>query len=139
MGLIYVVDTNVVSEIMRVRPNKNVQQKWQAHVADIAITATTWHELYVGVERMPASLRRDALAKFLLSEIQPVVPILPYDQQAAEWHAIERARLMRIGKTPPYVDGQIAAITAVNHLILVTRNTPDFAYFQSLPVENWFT
>jgi tRNA(fMet)-specific endonuclease VapC len=37
--------------------------------------------------------------------VAPTMPILPYDEQAAEWHAAERARLAGIGKTPPFADG----------------------------------
>jgi tRNA(fMet)-specific endonuclease VapC len=37
------------------------------------------------------------------------------------------------------VDGQIAAIARVNHLILVTRNIIDFQNFSGIEVENWFT
>ena len=43
------------------------------------------------------------------------------------------------GRTPPYVDGQIAAIAKVNELILVTRNTGDFVEFVDLKVQNWFS
>jgi len=43
-----------------------------------------------------------------------------------------------VGQTPPYVDGQIAAIAAVNQLVLVTRNITDFENFQDLQLENWF-
>lgn len=46
-------------------------------------------------------------------------------------------RLEAIGRTPPFVDDQIAAITATNGLILVTSNTADFAPFDGLQVEDW--
>ena len=65
------------------------------------------------------------------------MPILPYDSVCAVWHAAERERLERIGLTPPFSDGQIAAIAAVNHLILVTFNTEDFANFAGLRIEAW--
>jgi tRNA(fMet)-specific endonuclease VapC len=42
------------------------------------------------------------------------------------------------GRTPSYVDGQIAAIAKTNDLTLVTRNTSDFVHFADLRVENWF-
>lgn len=64
--------------------------------------------------------------------------ILPYDRDVALWHAEERARLTLQGRTPPFVDGQIAAIAIVNNLTLVTRNTGDFADFAERTVENWF-
>jgi tRNA(fMet)-specific endonuclease VapC len=50
----------------------------------------------------------------------------------------ERARLVRLGLPPPIADGQIAAVAAVNSLILVTRNVADFANFRNLDIENWF-
>jgi tRNA(fMet)-specific endonuclease VapC len=64
--------------------------------------------------------------------------ILPYDREAALWHAEETARLAAQGRMPPFIDGQIAAIAIVNRLTLVTRNTDDFADFAGLNVENWF-
>ncbi len=63
--------------------------------------------------------------------------VLPYDQMAAEWHAAERARLGAVGLTPPFVDGQIAAVAHVNDLTLVTANTRDFAHFEGLRIEDW--
>lgn len=63
--------------------------------------------------------------------------ILPYDERAAEWHASERARLIALGRTPSFVDGQIAAIAKVNSLILVTRNMSDFKEFSGLKLKNW--
>ena len=52
------------------------------------------------------------------------------DGEAALWHAEERARLTAQGRTPSYVDGQIAAIAKTNDLTLVTRNTSDFVRFR---------
>lgn len=66
-------------------------------------------------------------------------PIVGYDRAAAEWHARERARLVRKGKTPSFVDGQIAAIANVNDLVLVTLNRRDFKMFDGLKVEDWST
>ena len=64
-------------------------------------------------------------------------PVLDYDREAADWHALERARLSAAGKTPPFVDGQIAAIAYVNQLVLITSNTADFKDFQGLQVRSW--
>ena len=63
--------------------------------------------------------------------------MLDYDREAADWHARERARLSAAGRTPPFVDGQIAAIAYVNDLILVTANVSDFENFRGLRVQNW--
>jgi tRNA(fMet)-specific endonuclease VapC len=49
----------------------------------------------------------------------------------------ERARLTQSGRTPSYVDGEIASIAAVNGLVLVTKNVRDFRHFQNLAIEDW--
>jgi len=64
--------------------------------------------------------------------------MLDYDRAAAEWHAFERARLAANGLTPPFSDGQIAAVAAVNNLTLVTFNTVHFNRFEGLRVESWW-
>lgn len=138
MGLTYLVDTNIVSEMMRPHPDPAVQAKWQQHYAEIGITAVTWHELLTGVQQLPKSKRRSAFEAFLHHSVQRALPILPYDYDAAQWHAQERARLTQLGTTPSFPDGQIAAITAINNLTLITRNVPDFSNFNGLQLENWF-
>jgi tRNA(fMet)-specific endonuclease VapC len=133
----YLLDTNIVSEPYRPRPNAEVLRKLQVHQVNLAVAAPTWHELLYGCYRLPPSWKRAAVENYLWSRIHPLFPILPYDSVAAEWHAKERARLTFIGKTPPELDGQIAAIAAVNSLVLVTANVADFRHFQGLTVENW--
>ena len=66
-------------------------------------------------------------------------PVLPYDRDAALWHGAQRAHLEARGQRPPLADGQIAAIAATQKLVLVTRNTADFATFEGLEVRNWFS
>ena len=61
------------------------------------------------------------------------------DVAAATWFSQERARLSKQGLMPSYPDGQIAAVAAVNDLILITRNVDDFVEFSGLQISNWFT
>ena len=91
-----------------------------------------------GLARMPDGARKRRLLRYMDQVLRRLPMILPYDRDAALWHAGERARLESLGRTPPYVDGQIAAIAKVNDMVLVTRNTGDFAHFAGLEVENWF-
>lgn len=63
--------------------------------------------------------------------------MLDYDREAADWHAKERARLSANGRTPPFVDSQIAAIARVNDLTLVTSNMDHFREFRGLKVQSW--
>jgi tRNA(fMet)-specific endonuclease VapC len=101
------------------------------------IPAPVWHELTYGCRRLPRGKRRAALETYLHEVVERTFDILPYDQAAARWHGIERARLASLGRTAPFVDGQIAAIARINDLVLVTINTRDFRYFEELQVEDW--
>jgi tRNA(fMet)-specific endonuclease VapC len=133
----YLLDTNVLSEPMRPAPDAEVMKRIAAADDAIATASPVWHEIEFGRLRLPASKRRRAI-EALIDAMAAALVILPYDTPAAAWHARERARLARLGKLPPFVDGQIAAIAAVNDLILVTRNVRDFSGFSSLEVESWF-
>lgn len=96
-----------------------------------------WHELLFGCRRLPSGRKRDEIELYLQSVIRGHLPILPYDEAAASWHAEERARLVKLGKTPSYIDGQIAAIAASQNLTLVTANTRHFEVFEGLAVVDW--
>lgn len=138
MAVNYLADTNIISEIMRPRPNAAAYSAWKKHHYETAISSVTWHELLAGVYRLPNSKRRIAFEKFLHEYLENLIIILPYHQAAAEWHASERTRLQQLGKTPAFADGQIAAVAATNDLILVTRNVDDYSNFDRLKIENWF-
>jgi tRNA(fMet)-specific endonuclease VapC len=133
----YLLDTNVLSEPARPRPEPSVMQRLLAHKDDVATTAPAWQELLYGYHRAPDSRRREFLGRYLNDIVRTEIPILPYDAAAAEWHAAERARLVTVGRTPQFADGQIAAIAATNDLTLVTANWADFRHFDGLQVEDW--
>jgi tRNA(fMet)-specific endonuclease VapC len=134
----FLLDTNVLSEPVRGRPDAAILDRLETYAGQIATAAPVWHELWFGCLRLPDSRRRDFLTDYL-RVIYVELPILAYDARAAEWHARERARLSALGNTPPFVDGQIAAIAAVNQLTLVSRNVRDFTIFNELRVEDWRT
>lgn len=87
--------------------------------------------------RLSASKKRRAIEAYLEEAVRSALPILPYEEDAATWHATERARLGRRGRPPAAADGQIAAIAHVNELVVVTANVRDFRRFRGLEVENW--
>jgi len=135
--LMFLLDTNVVSEAMRPSPRKRVVQRIHRHESQIAIASVVWHELRYGVELLPRSHRRDEAEKYL-DDLFAKLTILDYDSAAAEWHARERARLAARGMTPTFADGQIAAVAAINDLTLVTFNLADFNRFEGVRVESWW-
>ena len=138
MALTYLLDTNILSELIKPQPQRVVIEKFSASQGELALASVTWHELLFGLYCLPVSDRRDIIESFLFERIAPLMPILPYDHRAAQWLAQERARLSQIGQPPSLADGQIAAIAATNNLTLVTRNTKDFVHFSGLEVDDWF-
>lgn len=132
----YLLDTNILSNPARPKPDERVLARLEQHSDRLATASIVWHELYFGLQRLPPSRRRRIIEGYLRDTVTRVA-ILPYDSAAAQWHAAERARLVSAGLTPPYADGQIAAIARVNGLVLVTDNEADFCHFRDLEVENW--
>jgi len=138
MALRYLLDTNVLSEATKPLPDQTALDRLVREGDRVATAAPVWHEIEFGLLRLPAGKRRRALEEIVQRMTSSVV-VLPYDQAAARWHARERARLVRGGKPPSFVDGQIAAIAAIHGLVLVTRNVRDFTSFAGLEVESWFS
>ena len=134
----FLLDTNVLSETLRPRPDRGVMHGLERRRHELSTAAPVIHELFYGALRLPAGARRSAVLHEIEQVFLKTLDVLPYDRRAAEWHARQRARLVNEGRTPAYVDGQIAAIAAVNGLTLVTHNVTDFAAFEGLRVEDWF-
>jgi tRNA(fMet)-specific endonuclease VapC len=132
----YLLDTSTISWAVARRPSRSVVERLMARGNACAVAAPAWHELVYGCERLPAGRRRSELTAFVEGVVRGL-PVLPYDEAAAAWHGRERARLDRTGHGAPFVDGQIAAITHVNGLCLVTANVRDFAHFRDLRIEDW--
>lgn len=137
MVVSYLLDTNVLSEVLRPAPNPTLIERLLTVGEEAAMAAPVWHELRYGCDRLPAGRRRRAVEAFL-ADLEKAHAVLPYDDRAARWHAHERARLTKARRPPPFVDGQIAAIAATCNLTLVTRNVRDFGQFRGITVESWF-
>lgn len=137
MTLKFLLDTSIISAPVAKIPNRRVARKLEQHGVHCAIGAPVWNELIYGCGRLPEGKRKSALEEYLHDVVRRSFPILPYDEAAAESHGMERARLEARGKTPPFVDGQIAAIARGNRLTLVTANTEDFLCFDDLEIADW--
>jgi tRNA(fMet)-specific endonuclease VapC len=133
----YLLDTSIVSIPASPKPDPAVMVKLEENIELCAIGAPTWHELSLGCFRLAHGKRQHGLQDYLQEVIRKALPILPYDDRAASWHAEERAWLESIGGPAPFADGQIAAIAKVNSFIPVSVNEKDFVPFQELSVENW--
>lgn len=124
-----VLDTNVVSEAMRVSPDQAVVDWMDGQPArDLAITAVTAAELLYGVARLPGGARRTQIEKQVTTVINVTFAgrVLAFDGRAAACYATIVSEGERAGRSIPTADAQIAAICRAHRTILATRNTRDF-------------
>lgn len=134
-----VLDTNVVSELMRPTPDPAVLS-WHARhtVEDLVVATTTVMEVRHGILRLPKGRKQKALADRFDAFCREVVSqILPFDLAAAEAAAIYLAERERSGRPLADIrDAQIAGITLrLSHrdgkaATLATRNVADFVDLQ---------
>ena len=137
----YLLDTNIVSEIIKPEPDLNVIKKIAEHNSDCAICSPVWQELLFGLYRMPESINKKYLGKFIKEDVHENFKIKNFTEKAADIQAQLRTKLEQLGKPTQKEDSMIAAIALANHMVLVTRNTKHFAAIQqvsALTVENWF-
>lgn len=137
----YLLDSNIVSEIIKPEPNFNVIEKMTAHNSDCAICAPVWQELLFGLYRMPEGINKKYLERFIKDDVHESFKIKNYTEKAAAIQAKLRAGLEKLGKPTQKEDSMIAAIALANHMVLVTRNIRHFEAIQevsSLQIENWF-
>jgi tRNA(fMet)-specific endonuclease VapC len=138
MTVVYLLNTNVLAQPVRPSGNTRVLERLEAHRGEVAIPAPVLHEITYGYLILPPSRKRELLAEYVATKVRLIIPVLPYDDRAAHWHAEQRAILESVGRSPALLDGQIAAIAATNELILATGNTRHFADFPELQAEDWF-
>jgi toxin FitB len=132
---VYLLDTNIVSELRKPRPNRDVIA-WLGPVSDseLHLSAVTLGEIQAGIELArvgdPAKAAElEAWADLLASSYN----VLSMDAACfRHW-----ARLMHRQSDTVYEDAMIAAAAHVHHLTVVTRNVRDFARFD-VPVLNPF-
>ena len=133
----YLLDTNVVSELVRPKPDTRVVA-WFRGTSDSALhlSVLTTGELRSGVERLAASSRRERLRTWLEQEL----PDWFEDRLLAVSPAVADrwGRLVAAARRPlPIVDSLLAA-TALHHdLRLVTRNSADFRFDGLETINPW--
>ena len=137
----YLLDSNIVSEIIKPEPDFNVISKIAEHNSDCAICAPVWQEILYGLYHMPEGMNKKYLDKFINDDVHENFKIKNYTEKAAFIQAELRAKLAEKGSPTQKEDSMIAAIALANHMVLVTRNTKLFSAIQKisdLQLENWF-
>lgn len=137
------LDTNVLSELMRPQPSAIVLAWFaQQKEAEFYTSAITQAELLLGVALLLDGKRRDAFASAVeqMFEQDFVGHCLPFDEFAAHEYAALVAIRNKLGMPISTEDAQIAAIALRNGLTLATRNIKDFRKISELVlVDPWLT
>jgi toxin FitB len=124
-----VLDTNVVSELMRPTPSPAVL-KWARSYpkAELFTTAITEAEIFLGIELLSAGKRRAGLQEFAETIFGHDFDgrVIAFDSSAARTFARIAARRRALGKPISQADAQIAAVTLVFGATLATRDIADF-------------
>ena len=124
----YLLDTNVISETVRPRPDERVLE-WLDNTPDDAlyVSVLTLGEIRKGIEKMVRSERRERLRVWLEHKLPDWFEdrVLMVDIAIAErWGSL----CAQVEQTPPAIDALLAATALQHDLRLVTRNERDFAF-----------
>ena len=135
-----ILDTNVVSELMRPEPSPMIAA-WvgQQPTRSLFLTAIIEAELRFGIEILPPGSRKARLAAILerMLEAGFANRILPFDSGAAQAYAVIASTRRRLGRPIAQADAQIAAIAKARRMVIATRNVQDFEYASVETVNPW--
>jgi predicted nucleic acid-binding protein len=124
----FLLDTNVVSELVRLKPDGNVL-RWveETNESVLFLSVLTLGEIRNGVERLRSGRRRGRLELWLQVDLRFRFEdrILPIDAAIADRWGMVSAIAAAKGKPVPVIDGLLAATALHHNLTLVTRNSKD--------------
>ncbi|HXW53758.1 MAG TPA: type II toxin-antitoxin system VapC family toxin [Myxococcota bacterium] len=124
-----VVDTNVVSELMKPSPSTNVLTWIDEQIGeDLFLTAITVAEIDYGLSILPDGVRRDSLRTAFEKVVEEgfAFRVLPFDENAARFYGQIMSHNKNLGRLMSLFDGQIASIAHAHKAAVATRNIKDF-------------
>jgi predicted nucleic acid-binding protein len=122
----YLLDTNIVSETLRIKPNAAVMNFLQILTPEsLFISVLTLGEIRKGIEKLETSKRKNRLTVWLEKDLSNWFgsQVLPITQEIADRWGYLSAHTLR---PLPSIDGLLAATALTHNLKMVTRNTKDF-------------
>lgn len=138
----YILDTNVISELVAAQPNPNVTRWLETIDPDqVFLSAITIGELKKGIEKLPKSKRKDRLNQWLHEDLLArfLGHILPIDEITMLCWGTLNARLEVSGHPMPVMDGLLAASALQHRYTLVTRNVDHFQEMGISLLNPWLT
>ena len=135
-----VLDTHVLSELMRPAPSPQVLAWLDAQTPDtLWLTSVSVAELLFGIARLPDGARKQAFAQAALGMLEEDFSnrVLGFDLEAASIFANLAAASERAGRPMGLADGQIAATCLAHNASLATRNVRDFDQLGLQLVNAW--
>lgn len=128
----YMLDTNICIYLMKAHPPAVLARLLQLDHGDVVMSIITYAELRVGLEGLGSSRAQNERALHLLTSD---IPVLPFDEAAAERYGVQRAAVR--DRRRDAFDRLIAAHAASLGLTLITNNEVDFRDYPGLIVEKW--
>jgi predicted nucleic acid-binding protein len=135
----YLIDTNVISELIKPRPNKAVLEWFTAIPEDsLYLSVITLGEIRKGIEKISEPHKKEKLRIWLEHELPAWFGsrLLPIDKHIADCWGLLQAQTLR---TLPAIDSLLAATAISASLYLVTRNVFDFESVALRIINPWDT
>lgn len=139
--MLLILDTNVISEMMRPVPSEVVAQWYKRHASDeFATTIISYAEVYAGLALLPDGKRKQHLLQCAndLFDNEFAGRIHEFDLDAASQMALVNAQRSKAGMSIGFPNACIAAIAKVQNATIVTRDTGGFAQTGIQVVNPWF-
>lgn len=134
------LDTNVISELLRVAPDARVLAWLDAQpIETLYLSAITVAELRVGIARMPEGKNRNRLRDRIETEVLPRFSgrVLAFDLATTQPYADLMARARAAGVVIGNYDGCIAAIALASGMVVATRDTTPFKAAGVTVIDPW--
>lgn len=136
----YLLDTCVISEVVRPRPDARVMEWMEQCPGESAfLSVLTLGQIQKGIRRLTDTKRRNTIQRWLDNDLRTRFEdrILSVDEDVALTWGLIQSEAERRGATIPVIDGLIAATAITRNITVATRNEQDMTRTGALVVNPW--